>query len=205
MCCLNISTAASAGGLLLVHRDVACILPLGHRTRSALLAAGMGKPLGVRVDVARTLVDSVQRDADRTRNPHVAVRRGSLLPGRRARAAFRYQGGAGMSPTTQGLLVLVVTLIVLLSGAPVAFGLGALSVVFIVVFQGLGALQVVPEMLYAGLNDFTLVSIPMFVMMGAAIGSSPAGRDLYEALDRWLYRLPGGLVISNLSPCAIFP
>jgi len=40
--------------------------------------------------------------------------------------------------------------------------------------------------------------------MGAAIGSSPAGKDLYEALDRWLYRLPGGLVISNLGACALF-
>jgi C4-dicarboxylate transporter, DctM subunit len=48
------------------------------------------------------------------------------------------------------------------------------------------------------------VSIPMFVMMGAAIGTSPAGKDLYEALDRWLYRLPAGLVISNLGACAMF-
>jgi C4-dicarboxylate transporter, DctM subunit len=109
-----------------------------------------------------------------------------------------------VSPTTQGLLVLALTLVVLLSGAPVAFGLGALSVVFIVVFQGFDALHVVAENFFAGLNDFTLVSIPMFVMMGAAIGTSPAGRDLYEALDRWLYRLPGGLVISNLGACAIF-
>jgi tripartite ATP-independent transporter DctM subunit len=109
-----------------------------------------------------------------------------------------------LSPSTQGVLVLVLTLVVLLSGAPVAFGLGALSVVFIVFFQGFGALHVVAENFFAGLNDFTLVSIPMFVMMGAAIGSSPAGKDLYEALDRWLYRLPGGLVISNLGACAIF-
>src|SRR5229473_1823707 len=109
-----------------------------------------------------------------------------------------------MSPTTQGLMVLVVTLVMLLSGTPVAFGLGAISIVFIMIFQGAGALHVVAETFYAGLNDFTLVSIPMFVMMGAAIGSSPAGRDLYEALDRWLYRLPGGLVISNLGACAIF-
>ena len=109
-----------------------------------------------------------------------------------------------MSPSTQGVLVLVLTLVVLLSGAPVAFGLGALSVVFIVFFQGFDALHVVAENFFAGLNDFTLVSIPMFVMMGAAIGSSPAGKDLYEALDRWLYRLPGGLVISNLGACAIF-
>ena len=41
-------------------------------------------------------------------------------------------------------------------------------------------------------------------MMGAAIGSSPAGKDLYVALDRWLYRVPGGLVISNLGACALF-
>jgi tripartite ATP-independent transporter DctM subunit len=109
-----------------------------------------------------------------------------------------------VSPTTQGVLVLLVTLAVLLSGAPVAFGLGAISIVFIVIFQGFDALHVVAETFYAGLNDFTLVSIPMFVMMGAAIGSSPAGKDLYEALDRWLYRLPGGLVISNLGACALF-
>jgi tripartite ATP-independent transporter DctM subunit len=109
-----------------------------------------------------------------------------------------------VSPTTQGAIVLVITLAVLLSGAPVAFGLGAISIGFIVLFQGFDALQVVAETLYAGLHDFTLVSIPMFVMMGAAIGSSPAGKDLYEALDRWLYRVPGGLVISNLGACALF-
>jgi tripartite ATP-independent transporter DctM subunit len=109
-----------------------------------------------------------------------------------------------MSPTTQGILVLVVTLVVLLSGAPVAFGLGAISIIFLVIFQGFDALQVAAETFWSGLHDFTLVSIPMFVMMGAAIGSSPAGKDLYEALDRWLYRLPGGLVISNLGACAIF-
>jgi C4-dicarboxylate transporter, DctM subunit len=109
-----------------------------------------------------------------------------------------------MSPTTQGVIVLVVTLAVLLSGAPVAFGLGAIAISFLVIFQGADSLRVAAETLYSGLNDFTLVSIPMFVMMGAAIGSSPAGKDLYEALDRWLYRVPGGLVISNLGACAIF-
>ncbi len=109
-----------------------------------------------------------------------------------------------MSPTVEGAIVLVVTLLVLVSGVPVAFGLGAISISFLLVFQGLDGLHVVAETLYSGLEDFTLVSIPMFVMMGAAIGSSPAGKDLYEALDRWLYRLPGGLVISNLGACALF-
>jgi tripartite ATP-independent transporter DctM subunit len=105
---------------------------------------------------------------------------------------------------TAGAIVLAVTLVILLSGAPVAFGLGAISLAFILLFEGADGLQVVAETFYSGLHDFTLVSIPMFVMMGAAIGSSPAGKDLYEALDRWLYRLPGGLVISNLGACALF-
>src|SRR5438552_19184038 len=108
-----------------------------------------------------------------------------------------------MSPATQGAIVLTATLIVLLCGAPVAFGLGALSIVFLLIFQGFGSLQVVAETFYAGLNDFTLVSIPMFVMMGAAIGSLPAGRDLYEALDRWLCRLPGGRGTCGLAACAV--
>jgi C4-dicarboxylate transporter, DctM subunit len=109
-----------------------------------------------------------------------------------------------MSPTIQGTVVLVITLLTLLSGIPVAFGLGAISIVFLLFFQGFSSMHVVAETFLSGLDEFTLVAIPMFVMMGAAIGSSPAGKDLYEALDRWLYRLPGGLAISNIGACAIF-
>src|ERR671916_387334 len=109
-----------------------------------------------------------------------------------------------MNPTTQGVIVLIVTILAFMTGAPVAFALGAVAIAFLVLFQGLDSLHVAAETLYSGLHDFTLVSIPMFVMMGAAIGSSPAGRDLYIALDRWLYRVPGGLVISNLRACALF-
>src|ERR1043166_7995327 len=93
-----------------------------------------------------------------------------------------------MSGTTQGLLVLIVTLAMLLSGVPVAFGLGAISIIFLLLFHGIDSMRVVAETFYSGLDEFTLVAIPMFVMMGAAIGSSPAGKDLYESLDRWLYR-----------------
>ena len=52
-----------------------------------------------------------------------------------------------MSPTTQGALVLIVTLFVLLSGMPVAFGLGAIAMSFLVFFQGFDALHVVAETL----------------------------------------------------------
>ena len=50
-----------------------------------------------------------------------------------------------MNPTVQGSIILVVTVLTLLSGIPVAFGLGAVAVVFMVVFQGFDSLQVVAE------------------------------------------------------------
>src|SRR5690606_35467704 len=60
------------------------------------------------------------------------------------------------------------------------------------------------QTMLAGLEDFTLVSIPMFIIMGAAVASSRAGGDLYEALNRWLNRVPGSLVLSNLGACSLF-
>ena len=60
-----------------------------------------------------------------------------------------------MSPTTQGAIVLVVTLLMLLSGIPVAFGLGAIAVAFLAVFQGFDSLHVVAESLWSGLVQAT--------------------------------------------------
>lgn len=109
-----------------------------------------------------------------------------------------------MNELELGLLVAGVTVAVLLTGAPVAFSLGAVAVGFLLVFDGFGALSIIPNIFYGGLDNFALLSIPMFILMGGAIASSRAGSDLYEALDRWLYRVPGGLMISNVVACAIF-
>jgi tripartite ATP-independent transporter DctM subunit len=109
-----------------------------------------------------------------------------------------------VSELQQGLLVAVVTIAVLLSGAPVAFCLGVVAIGFLVWSEGLHALGFVPDIFYGALDSFALLSIPMFILMGGAVASSRAGADLYEALDRWLYRVPGGLLASNLGACAIF-
>ncbi|HEY9548895.1 MAG TPA: TRAP transporter large permease [Kiloniellaceae bacterium] len=109
-----------------------------------------------------------------------------------------------MSPLELGLLIAVVTIAVLATGIPIAFGLGLVALGFLIAVDGLGSLGVVADTFFGGLADVALVSIPMFVLMGAAVASSPAGKDLYAALDRWLHRVPGGLIISNIGACAIF-
>jgi len=86
----------------------------------------------------------------------------------------------------------------------VAFGLGFVAITFLLSFEGLGMTKVIADTFLEGLMEFTIVSIPMFIVMGMAVASSPAGKDLYSALDRWLNRVPGGLVVSNLGACALF-
>jgi tripartite ATP-independent transporter DctM subunit len=109
-----------------------------------------------------------------------------------------------MDPLVLGLIVAVVTVGVLFSGVSVALGLLIVSGGFLIVFDGMRSLELMPEILFGKLDNFALLSIPMFILMGASISSTRAGADLYEALERWLTRVPGGLVISNLGACALF-
>jgi tripartite ATP-independent transporter DctM subunit len=109
-----------------------------------------------------------------------------------------------MTPLALSLYIILATFAVLATGIPIAFGLALVSTVFFIAIEGIGRLPLVAEQMFNGLQDFGIVTIPMFLLMGIAVAASPAGKDLYSALDRWLNRVPGGLVLSNLGACAIF-
>ena len=109
-----------------------------------------------------------------------------------------------MDPLVLGSLVAVVTILVLFSGVSVAVGLLIVAAGFLLAFEGPESFELLPELFFGKLDNFALLSIPMFIIMGAAISSTRAGADLYEALERWMTRVPGGLVVSNLGACALF-
>jgi tripartite ATP-independent transporter DctM subunit len=109
-----------------------------------------------------------------------------------------------MSTFDIGLLYGGFTLLVMFSGMPIAFALGLVATVFMVFFMPAAALDTVTQNVYEEMSAITLLSIPLFILKGAAIGRSPAGRDLYSALHVWMGRVPGGLGIANIFACAIF-
>lgn len=109
-----------------------------------------------------------------------------------------------MSELEIGGVLLLVTIVVLCSGVSIAFGLSAVAIAFLGLFGGADALRAVPETFMSELSSFALLTVPMFVVLGAAIGISRAGADIYESLYRWLSRLPGGLVIANIFACGLF-
>ncbi|MBO3761520.1 TRAP transporter large permease [Ciceribacter sp. L1K22] len=109
-----------------------------------------------------------------------------------------------MSPTVSGLLIIAALFVLLGTGMPIAFALGLAAFAALYLQSGLDIFYILGDTMFSGIANLAYVSIPMFVLMGAAVASSPAGSDLYTSLDRWLNRIPGGLVLSNIGACAIF-
>ena len=109
-----------------------------------------------------------------------------------------------MSPLTLGVLYGIVTIVVMCSGMPIAFALGVVATGFMYFFMPASSLDTVTQNVYEEIASVTLLSIPLFILKGAAIGKSPAGRDLYSAIHAWLSRVPGGLGIANVFACALF-
>ncbi len=109
-----------------------------------------------------------------------------------------------MDTTTIGLLYTGVTLLLLFSGMPIAFALGLSALGFMAGFMPSAHLGSVAETIFSELDNFTLLTIPLFVLMGAAIGKTRAGADIYNSLNAWLHRIPGGLGLANVFACAVF-
>jgi tripartite ATP-independent transporter DctM subunit len=109
-----------------------------------------------------------------------------------------------MSILSLGLLYAGSTLLAMFAGMPIAFALGAVAVLFMALFMPAASLDTVTQNVYEEMASITLLSIPLFILKGAAIGKSRAGQDLYSALHTWMHRLPGGLGIANVFACALF-
>jgi C4-dicarboxylate transporter DctM subunit len=109
-----------------------------------------------------------------------------------------------MSELTLGLMYGITTLVVMFSGMPIAYALGVVAVTFMYFFMPASSLDTVTQNVYEEMASITLLSIPLFILKGAAIGKSPTGKDLYSAIHTWLHKVPGGLGIANVFACALF-
>ncbi|CEP34466.1 MULTISPECIES: TRAP transporter large permease [Halomonadaceae] len=109
-----------------------------------------------------------------------------------------------MDPITLGIIVAIALIALMAIGTPIAFALGGVSLLALLYDRGLSELTYFGETFFDRIAEFGFVAIPMFILMGAAVASSPTGRDLYRSLDLWMGKLPGGLAVSNIGACSIF-
>lgn len=89
-------------------------------------------------------------------------------------------------------------------GQPVAFALTVVAVAAgFAVFGDAIIAQLYGQVLKVS-SDFLLASIPLFVLMGAALERSGIALRLFEAMQLWLGRFRGGLALATIAMCAIF-
>ena len=79
-----------------------------------------------------------------------------------------------MSIAVVGTLYGLATLGIMFTGMPIAFALGAVAVLFMAFFMPSASLDTVTQNVYEEMSSITLLSIPLFILKGAAIGKSEA-------------------------------
>lgn len=59
-------------------------------------------------------------------------------------------------------------------------------------------------LMWSTLNNFLLVAIPLYVLMGEILVRGGVTARMYTAIDDWLSRLPGGLLHTNIAASTVF-
>ena len=109
-----------------------------------------------------------------------------------------------MSGLVIGAIIALLLLVLLAIGVPVAFALGLTAMISILLFLTTREFGYFANFVFDSLNNFALLAIPLFILMGAIFGQSQASRDLLEAAHMWIGRLRGGLAMSSVVACSLF-
>jgi len=92
-------------------------------------------------------------------------------------------------------------LLLLFLGVPVAFAIGALCVPLIFLLWGQSGLLTLVTTTVGTITDPTLITIPLFLLMGNFLLHSGISDRLFQALSYWLSGVRGGLAIVSVAVC----
>jgi C4-dicarboxylate transporter DctM subunit len=110
-----------------------------------------------------------------------------------------------MDLITIGILGIGVMLFLLVMGVPIAFAMAVVGAVGTLLVAGVTqTLSQVVLIAWDKGTDFVMVCIPLFVFMGQLTSSTGIASELYDFLQKWLGRLPGGLAIASVGACGAF-
>ena len=104
-----------------------------------------------------------------------------------------------MIATTMILLLVLIGLSI-----PVAAALGVLGLILDQLFSMLPLSRAMGEIAWSTSNEFLLVAIPLFILLGEILLRTGFAGRMYDAMSLWLSWLPGGLMHANIGACALF-
>ena len=101
------------------------------------------------------------------------------------------------------LLLFGSLLVFLVIGVPIAYALGLSSLAYFL-FLNPDLIVVMPQRVCSGMNNYALISLPLFILMGQVMNSSGITARLIDMPMVLLGRLRGGLGLVNISASMIF-
>ena len=102
------------------------------------------------------------------------------------------------------LLYGVVLVSCLVFGVAIGTAMGLVGIIGLTILSGMQVWNSLADIVFNTLTNFTLVSVPLFVLMGEIILKTGLSRKFYEGLSALLAPVPGTLAHSNIFGCAIF-
>ncbi len=94
------------------------------------------------------------------------------------------------------IVLFVCIFILILSGYPVAFTLGGLSILFGLVFLGPDFFNFLPSRIMGTVTNVVLLAVPLFIFMGIMLEKSGLAESLLETMAMLFGTVKGGLAIS---------
>ncbi|NBS65594.1 MAG: TRAP transporter large permease subunit [Betaproteobacteria bacterium] len=91
----------------------------------------------------------------------------------------------------------------MLTGLPIAFVLGGLSLLFTVTLWNPGAVVVLVLQIFDTMKSEALLGIPLFILMACLLQRSGVIEALYRAMELWFGRMRGGLAIGTVVICVM--
>jgi tripartite ATP-independent transporter DctM subunit len=89
-------------------------------------------------------------------------------------------------------------------GLPVAVVLVVLGLTLDQLYGFFPVLPAVGDKIWGGSTSFALIAVPLFILTGEILLRSGIAGDMFHAIDRWVRRIPGGLLHTNIATCALF-
>ena len=110
-----------------------------------------------------------------------------------------------MDPIIIGIIGLLLFLIVLFTGLPVAFSMMFVGVAGIVLLRSPdAAFQVLTGDIIEQFSSYALCVVPLFSLMGSLASYSGIGTGLFNTTNKMVGHFKGGLAMATQSACALF-
>ncbi len=96
------------------------------------------------------------------------------------------------------LLLFGMMIVLLMLGKPLAYLTGFVAMFFAIGWFGPKVLPLLTSRIYSFVGEYTLIAVPMFVLMASLLDRTNIAKDLYNAMHVFSGRLKGGVAVQTL-------